>query len=47
MVFKATRLKKITQNVDLDGEEDQGLNWLGGKAQPLEVEEIRKKQQRT
>lgn len=46
MVFKATRLKKTTQNVGLDEEEDKDLNWWGGRAQYLEVKEIRRKQLR-
>lgn len=47
MVLKAMRLKEITQNVSLDGEEGQDPNGWGGKAQHLEVEEVIRGQQRT
>lgn len=41
------RLKAIKQNVGLDGEEGQELNWWGRRAQYLEDEEVKQNQQRT
>lgn len=47
MLFNAMRLKAIKQNVGLDGEEGQELNWWGRRAQYLEDEEVKQNQQRT